>query len=82
MAFSIKNDAADLLVRQLTAITGESLTAAVTESLRQRLERERIGRGSRAERMDNELDRIRELPVLNERSEQDIFGWDDIGLPT
>ncbi len=42
MAFSIKNPEADRLVRELAAPTGESLTTAVTESVRQRLKRERL----------------------------------------
>ena len=39
MAFSIKNDETDAVLREVTALTGESLTAAVTCSLRERLDR-------------------------------------------
>lgn len=41
MALSIKSDEADALARELSRLTGESLTDTVTESLRQRLDRER-----------------------------------------
>ncbi len=38
MAFSIKNPEADRLARRLAEVTGESLTDAVTKSLKERLE--------------------------------------------
>jgi antitoxin VapB len=82
MAFSIKNDEADDLVRELVALTGESLTAAVTESLRERLERERRVRGDRYQQILRCADRFAELPVVGDRTEAEIFGWDEHGLPT
>jgi antitoxin VapB len=39
MSMNIKNEAAHKLARQLSRITGESITEAVTESLRERLGR-------------------------------------------
>jgi antitoxin VapB len=39
MAMNIKNAEAQKLARELSKITGESLTAAVTEAVRERLER-------------------------------------------
>lgn len=39
MALSIKTEEADRLARQLAALTGETMTEAVTRSLRERLER-------------------------------------------
>jgi antitoxin VapB len=41
MSLNIKNDTAHRLAQELAAVTGESLTAAVTEALRERLERVR-----------------------------------------
>jgi antitoxin VapB len=41
MTLNIKNDEADQLARELAALTGETVTAAVTEAVRERLERER-----------------------------------------
>lgn len=83
MAFSIKNDEADRLVRELTAVTGESLTTAVIESVRERLERARRERWlTRAERSDAIVQRFRELPVLDDRSPDDIVGYDECGLPS
>lgn len=44
MALSIKTDEADRLARALAAETGESLTEAVTQALRERLSRLQSGR--------------------------------------
>jgi antitoxin VapB len=46
MALNIKNDETQRLVKQLTALTGETLTEAVTEAVRERLERVRSERGA------------------------------------
>jgi antitoxin VapB len=82
VAFSIKNEEADHLARALIALTGESLTMAVTESLRERLERERRVRGDRYEQILRCAERFAELPVVGDRTEDEIFGWDEHGLPT
>lgn len=44
MALSIKTDEADRLARELALLTGETLTDAVTNALRERLARERLER--------------------------------------
>jgi antitoxin VapB len=44
MALSIKTEAADRLARQLAALTGETMTEAVTRALEERLERLRAER--------------------------------------
>ncbi len=49
MALSIKTDEADRLARQLAQITGESLTDAVTNALRERLDREQARRRADAD---------------------------------
>ena len=52
MGLNIKNEEAHRLVRELARLTGESMTAAVTEAVRERLERIRSERGaSLAERL-------------------------------
>lgn len=45
MALNIKNDETQRLVQQLTKLTGESQTTAITEAVRQRLQRVRSQRG-------------------------------------
>ncbi len=44
MALSIKTVEADRLARELSRLTGETMTAAVTRALAERLERERAAR--------------------------------------
>ncbi|ATQ41736.1 type II toxin-antitoxin system VapB family antitoxin [Caulobacter mirabilis] len=52
MALSIKTEEADRLARELAALTGETLTDAVTNALRERLARERdVQRAEYVERL-------------------------------
>lgn len=83
MAFSIKNPETDQLARKLAAATGESLTTAVTNALREQLERvtaRKIGR-SLAEELDEIAERCAALPVLDSRTPDEILGYDEHGLP-
>jgi antitoxin VapB len=45
MALNIKNHETQKLVQQLAKLTGESMTAAITEAVRERLERVRGEQG-------------------------------------
>ena len=81
MALSIKNDRADELARELAALTGESLTDAVITSLELRLADERRTRQRRAS-LDDILVRAHALPILDHRSEDEILGYDEHGLPS
>jgi antitoxin VapB len=45
MALNIKNDETHKLAQKLAKLTGESMTAAITEALRERLERLRADEG-------------------------------------
>jgi antitoxin VapB len=83
MAFSIKNDETDRLLRELVELTGESLTTAVTESVRERLEREQRRRiDLRAERVRRHLEYFHSLPVVDRRADDVVIGYDERGLPT
>lgn len=83
MALSIKDPEADRLARELAARTGESLTEAVLVALRERLARE-TGR-TKSIPLREELAAIRRrcaaLPVVDNRSADEILGYDDRGLP-
>jgi len=83
VALSIKHPEADRLARELAAATGESLTEAVVNSLRERLMRQ-LGR-SRRPRVREELRAIRErcarYSVADHRSADEILGYDENGLP-
>jgi antitoxin VapB len=83
VALSIKDPEADRLARALAAATGESLTRAVTEALRERLERvgkRRTGR-SLAEELNEIALRCAALPDLDKRTPDEIIGYDEHGLP-
>jgi antitoxin VapB len=47
MAFNIKNEETEQLAKDLSKLTGESMTAAITEALRERLDRVRSELGAR-----------------------------------
>ena len=83
MALSIKHPEADKLARQLAEATGESLTDAIIQALRERLRREQ-GR-IRPPRLRDEIRAIRQrcaaLPVRDHRSPDEILGYDEQGLP-
>lgn len=75
----IDSDEADALARELAALTGESLTTAVIESLRERLARERRGRRPLAEVIAEAQAAIAALPVLDDRPADEILGYNERG---
>lgn len=83
MALSIKHPEADRLARELAEATGESLTEAVLRSLRERLQR--VSGRRRAIVIREEIARIQrriaELPILDARSDEEILGYDELGIP-
>jgi antitoxin VapB len=83
MALNIKHPHADRLARELAEVTGESLTEAVIVALRERLERHR---GRKADRMVREevrriQQRVAALPRQDTRSDDELLGYDEAGLP-
>ncbi len=46
MALNIKNEEAQKLAKELARLTGESMTAAITEAVRERLDRMRSEHGA------------------------------------
>ncbi len=85
MALSIKSREADQLARKLAATTGESITDAVTVAMRERLVREERKRDNPEARMAEIraiIDHYASLPILDSRSEDEILGYDENGIPT
>jgi len=84
MALNIKDPAADRLVRELAAQTGESITTAVTVAVRERLERVRGAAPAalRKQEMTRIALRAAAMPVLDDRTDDEILGYDEYGLPT
>lgn len=86
MAINLKSERTDRLARELAALTGESLTDAVTTALDERLTRERRFRGEDSERGRRAAQRIVEhfnsLPMLDDRAADEIIGYGDDGRPS
>ncbi len=84
MALNIKDAEADRLARELAAATGETLTDAVLNALRERIARQRqkrpAPRSAREVLRDSRL-RLAGLPVLDGRSADEIIGYDETGVP-
>ena len=83
MPLNIQSEETEELARALAKLTGETETEAVTQALRERIQRVRRARAKR--RLADELDEIAlhcsTLPVLDPRSADEIMGYDENGLP-
>jgi antitoxin VapB len=84
MALSIKDPETDRLARRLARLTGKSITESVTAALRARLEQEQRRRGKHIDRakIAEIVAGIAALPVVDDRSPDELIGYDDVGLPT
>jgi len=83
MALSIKTDEADRLARELAEATHETLTQAVTTALRERLERVRSEQRSEyEERLRRLVAEYQALEVRDDRTAEEIIGYDEHGLPS
>ena len=74
MTLSIKNVQTDRLARELARATGESITDAVTEAIRQRLSSVTGSRNGIAAQLEQIAERGRNLPRLDDRAESEILG--------
>lgn len=83
MALNIKDPETDRLARELAALTGEPITAAVREAIRARLESlHRRKRARPAEDLRAIVERGRARQTLDTRTEEEILGYDERGLPS
>ena len=82
MALNIKDVETDQLARRLATLTGESLTVAIKIAVRERIEREeRIrGKASVGELLAT-VRRIAEAPNRDDRTDDEILGYHERGLP-
>jgi antitoxin VapB len=83
MPLNIRNEQTEQLASALAKLTGETKTEAVTQALRERLERVRRARARK--RLADELDEIAlhcsARPLHDQRSADEILGYDENGLP-
>ncbi|MCF1485522.1 ribbon-helix-helix protein, CopG family [Agrobacterium vitis] len=84
MSLNIKNPATVALIDELARRQGISKTAAIHQALTERLHRLGHGEVSK-DRLLDELrsvrKRIARLPELEKRSDEDIVGFDEHGIP-
>lgn len=83
MPLNIKDPSTDRLVRELAAVTGESITDAVATAVRERLERlvaQRLA-GDLGADIDAIVGRCAALPEVDRRDADDIIGYDQHGVP-
>ncbi len=83
MALNIKHSEADRLARALARKTGETITEAVMNALRERLRREegRVSLPSLKEELLAISDRCASLPDFDTRSAEEIVDYDERGIP-
>jgi antitoxin VapB len=84
MPLNIKDPATEKFVRELAALTGETVTAAVRRAAEERLQRVRGKQGSRrvAEELLEIGRRCAGLPDQDTRTAEEIIGYDENGLPS
>ncbi|WP_159952732.1 MULTISPECIES: type II toxin-antitoxin system VapB family antitoxin [unclassified Rhizobium] len=84
MALSIKDPETEKLARALAARTGETITIATRRALEERLKR--IGSHAKKDALMQDMEamqrRLSALPILDDRSAEDIIGYDENGVPS
>lgn len=84
MALNIKNAETEKLARELARRRGTGVTEAVTTALQEELKREqnRVREaGSVYAAITRIAEEYRKLPVLNDRTPDEILDYDENGLP-
>ena len=85
MTLCIEHPEADKLARQLAAYTGETPSQAVIHALREQLRRERLEHMRGHAPLKEELLAIGRhcaaLPVLDDRTPDEIIGYNQYGVP-
>lgn len=85
MALTLDHPEVDELAQELSHYTGESVTEAVITALRERLAREKEKSSQTGASLKEELMRIGQecaaLPVLDQRTPEEILGYNQDGVP-
>ncbi|KIZ47275.1 MULTISPECIES: type II toxin-antitoxin system VapB family antitoxin [Rhodopseudomonas] len=77
MALSIKTDEADRLARELSRLTGETMTDAITQAMRERLERLRADREAQGDYIARMKAFVRDRASRYDRRPVTKQEWDD-----
>jgi len=85
---NIRSEEANQLAAEVAIITGETKTDAVIQSLKERLDRLRLQQEARAVKQESRRDQLDRIalrcaarPILDQRSADEICGYDANGLP-
>jgi len=83
MPLSIRNQQAEKLAREVSGVTGESITEAIIHALEERLARLRGARTApdTLEEIMTIARRCSALPDQDPRTPDEILGYDDAGVP-
>lgn len=85
MALSIRHDETEELVRSYAHQKGITMTAAINAAMKQAIANDRSLRDAEvARRMAAMMDSQREfakLPIIDDRTPDEILGYDEYGLP-
>jgi antitoxin VapB len=83
MAISIRNPKAEELAREVAAESGENLTQAIIHALEERLVRLKGRKTTEdlAEEIMAISERCSALPQLDDRTPEEILGYDSEGVP-
>ena len=84
MALNIKNAETEKLARELARRRKQGITAAVTDALRAEVDRERRRQrpGNKEDfhrRIQEIVDAVKKLPVLDDRTADEILGYNEQG---
>ena len=80
MALTIENEEAIRLAKELAADAGESVEDAVLHALRERQSFRQ--RNAKLDKIIREVqEQVSKLPVLDDRSPDELLGYDEWGLP-
>jgi len=82
MALNIKDPEAHALARELARLRETSLTEAVKSALREAVQRSRCRARPRLARLDGTSRHCASLPVPDDRSADEILGYEPGGMPS
>jgi antitoxin VapB len=83
MAINIKDPKTDSLAREVAKKAGESITDAIRHALEERLQRlaGRSAAPTKRDKLYEILERVDVLPRLDSRTNDEILGYDESGIP-
>jgi antitoxin VapB len=83
MAINIKDSETDSLAREVAKRAGETITDAIRKALQERLQRlaGRSAAPTKRDKLYEILNRVDALPRLDSRTDDEILGYDENGIP-